>query len=182
MPWRNREHSATPKPTILCISKQQNHRGGKCRARNYSREGLGSRDMSKPWKSSLSWRGRNLRIQTSCHNIQIKHCLRQLLCDQREVLTHSRLLLVTEVSDTVAQLKPVKQNKSWLCQACTLQSTAAMTITEDSAHAAGIHLKVMTDEACTLQQVNPESLKIQREKNEEKVQLNYHNEESCGSV
>ncbi len=60
--------------------------------RNYSREGPGSRDMSAPWKSSLSWRGRNLRIQSSCHNIQIKHCLRQLPCEPELRFSYSRLL------------------------------------------------------------------------------------------
>lgn len=59
---------------------------------NYSRKGLGSIDMSAPWKSSLSWRGRNLRIQTSCHNIQIKHCLRQFPCEPELRFSHSRLL------------------------------------------------------------------------------------------
>ena len=105
---------------------------------NYSRKGLGSRDMSAPWKSSLSWRGRNLRIQTSCHNIQIKHCLRQLPCEPELRFSHSSRLLCQTSPDTVAQLKPVKQDKSCLCQACTLQSTAEMTMAQDSAHAAGI--------------------------------------------
>lgn len=50
-----------------------------------------------------------------------------------------------DCSDTVAQLKPVKHDKSWLCQACTIQSTAEMTIAEDSAHAGGIRSKTMTD-------------------------------------
>lgn len=58
---------------------------------NYSRKDPGSRDMSAPWKSSLSWQGRNLRIQTSCHNIQIKHCLWQRLCEPEQWLSHSRL-------------------------------------------------------------------------------------------
>lgn len=103
------------------------------------------RDMSTLWKSSLSLRGRNLRIQTSCHNIQIKHCLRQLLRDPELRFSHTADRSVRDASATVAQLKPVKQDKSWLCQACTLQSTAEMTMAEDSAHTAGIYLKDTTD-------------------------------------
>lgn len=101
--------------------------------------------MSMLWKSSLSLRGRNLRTQTSCHNIQIKHCLRQLLRDPELRFSHTADRSVRDASATVAQLKPVKQDKSWLCQACTLQSTAEMTMAVDSAHAAGIYLKATTD-------------------------------------
>lgn len=52
---------------------------------------------------------------------------------------------VRAASDTEAQLKPLKQNKSCLCQACTLHNTAEMTATEESAYAAGIYLKNMTN-------------------------------------
>lgn len=56
--------------------------------------------------------------------------------------SHSRLFCQSLVwLRVVAQLKPVKQDKSWLCQASTLQSTAEMMIAEDSAHTAGIHTK-----------------------------------------
>lgn len=75
------------------ISKKENTRRASCRDfSNYSRGDPGSRDMSTPCKSSLSWWGRNLSIQPSCHNIQIKHCLRQLPCDPELSFSHSRLL------------------------------------------------------------------------------------------
>lgn len=75
------------------ISKEENARRASCRAfPNYSREDSGSRDMSTPQKSSLSWRRRNLRIQPSCHNIHIKHCLRELPCDPELRFSHSRVL------------------------------------------------------------------------------------------
>lgn len=51
---------------------------------------------------------------------------------------------VTAAADTVAQLKPVKQDKSCLCQACTLQRTAEMMIAQESAHTAGVYLNKMT--------------------------------------
>lgn len=59
--------------------------------------GSGFKGHVRTMESSLSWRGRNLRIQTSCHNIQIKHCLRHPViqnwgshtadCSVREPLT-----------------------------------------------------------------------------------------------
>lgn len=151
MPWGRREHLATRVcyPVYIPAVKSQMKKMQKTKLQrvdgNYSRDTPESGDMSTTWKSSLSRWGRNLRIQTSCHNIQIKLCLRQLLCDPELRSSYTAGCFVREASATVAQLKPVKQDKSWLCQACTLQSTAEMTIAEDSAHAAGIYLKKMTD-------------------------------------
>lgn len=52
---------------------------------------------------------------------------------------------VRAASDTEAQLKPVKQDKSCLCQARALQSTAKMTTAQDSTYAAGISSKQMSN-------------------------------------
>lgn len=150
---RHEDAGSIQQPKIYCpvYIPASNHRWRKrrrpsCRElAETTAESPESRDMSMLWKSTLSRRGRNLRIQTSCHNIQIKHCLRQLLRDPELRFSHTADCSVRDASATVAQLKPVKQDKSWLCQACTLQSTAEMTIAEDSAHAAGIYLKDTTD-------------------------------------
>lgn len=59
--------------------------------------------------------------------------------------SHTADCWVRGASDTAAQLKPVEQDKGWLCQACTLQSTAEMTSADESGHAGDIRLKVIAD-------------------------------------
>lgn len=95
--WRDLKQHAMgkqPQNRLSCIYPNRKCQKAKLQRAvwNYTRKGPGSRDMSTPWKSILSWRGRNLRIQTSCHNIQIKHCLRQLPCEPELRFSHSRLL------------------------------------------------------------------------------------------
>lgn len=76
--------------------------------------------------SILNWWGINVWIRTSCHNIQIKCCFGQLSCDPGQKFSHNSLLC-QKATDTVAQLKSVKQDKCKLCQACTLHNPTKMT-------------------------------------------------------
>lgn len=136
---------------------------------NFSSKNEGLGDMFAPWELSLSWQGRNLRIQTSCHNIQIKRCLWQPPCEPESA------------SNTEAQQKPVKQDKSSLCQACILHNTAEMTTAEYSAYAAGMYLKMMTNhilrrpvQASGFQKCHFTARQIQREQKVQYVQIKYH--------
>lgn len=147
MPSGNREHLATPKSTVLYMY-------------------IPVESATKPTCRELfKTTAERIRVQGTCPHYGNPAYLGEVeVWGFRPAAITSRLSIaygsfpvnqsngsqtadssVRAASDTEAQLKPVKQDKSCLCQACTLQNTAELTVAEDSAYAAGIYLKNMTN-------------------------------------